>query len=805
MKQINGTVTLSFLEEDNQQRVIFRVIPLCTREGNVFRARTVDFPDQGSLRIVPDKREQSTFKERMRTMGSLCAIQLCNEGKELAKVRQNRNYDPQQGESNQFAIYSDVICEFAEEAIFEVFEEGADACGALLPRVLIRRGMALYGPVARGQALDTAALKPFGNDQYLLHTVQMPDGAERIFYWNPEQIINWRQRRGTLRRGKTSTETAEGEPMAAASSHAEASDVQQQEIATYREDSAPAYVETHLTQEIPECAREGETQQMEAIHAPEDLAGRAAKPEGAIRAARAARKQEGEIGSAMPIGKRLSILDSSITFEEQIGRLDQPVSGEANLLGRTTVASLASLTQSGAARSSGTPLVRLGGKAQQPIRNAETVQYVVEQQIRSAHRERAQDYRHIENPIENLSTALADAWETPEIRQQAMETLADNEAFMTAFRKHLQAQGRELKAVKAAQEQLQDIEAERLGLLMQLETARNDCKRAMETLHAEMNHQRRAELATLENQLHAAREEMEKLNNTLSMQSAQLQQSTLELLTHAELQICACNGDAVAIAPVIGKRKSASEMVDAIFSAMNRQGFACHEDDAIELLLHFALNDEFCIGGESLPIAELCARVILDALGLVNVSARTYEHTLLNVASLLPVNGLRTPTVEVAPLGRAKVGCYGHKTIRLLDRNAPMRQDVQLPVVYAPPFRGNLIDWKPMEPSLPTSLESFTLLREEAKPLWEAGEAWFNELDRTLREHRSALHGIATQQMRTFVSTAACRLRGGFLAAADAAVLSWVVPAIYRQEIEMDALRQTLAELPRCLTALGLR
>ena len=66
MKEINGTITLAYVEEDNRQRVIFRVIPLCTREGNVFHGGADDFPDEGSLRIVPDKREQSTFKERMR-------------------------------------------------------------------------------------------------------------------------------------------------------------------------------------------------------------------------------------------------------------------------------------------------------------------------------------------------------------------------------------------------------------------------------------------------------------------------------------------------------------------------------------------------------------------------------------------------------------------------------------------------------------------------------------------------------------------------------------------------------------------
>ena len=51
MKEINGTVTLAYVEEDNKQRVIFRVIPLCTREGGVFNDGAEDFPDEGSLRI----------------------------------------------------------------------------------------------------------------------------------------------------------------------------------------------------------------------------------------------------------------------------------------------------------------------------------------------------------------------------------------------------------------------------------------------------------------------------------------------------------------------------------------------------------------------------------------------------------------------------------------------------------------------------------------------------------------------------------------------------------------------------------
>ena len=202
MKQLNGTVTLCYLEEDNQQRVIFRVVPLCTREGVVFRSQKTEFPDHGSLRIVPDKREQSTFKERMRAMGNLCAIQLISDGKELAKVRQNRNYDPGQGECNQFAIYSDVISEFSDEGVFEVFDEGADYSSALSPRVLLRRGKVLYGPLDRTAPADWSVLRPYGNDSYLLHCVEMPDASQHTYYWDPEQTVNWRQRRGTLRCGK---------------------------------------------------------------------------------------------------------------------------------------------------------------------------------------------------------------------------------------------------------------------------------------------------------------------------------------------------------------------------------------------------------------------------------------------------------------------------------------------------------------------------------------------------------------------------------------------------------------------------
>ena len=67
--------------------------------------------------------------------------------RQLIKVRQNRNYAPDAGEKNKLAIYSDVVCEFAEDGCFEVVQPGQDASGALTRKVIIQKDKVLYGPV----------------------------------------------------------------------------------------------------------------------------------------------------------------------------------------------------------------------------------------------------------------------------------------------------------------------------------------------------------------------------------------------------------------------------------------------------------------------------------------------------------------------------------------------------------------------------------------------------------------------------------------------------------------------------------
>ena len=69
-------VVFAFLEEDNTQRVYFRLKPLLCASGDMREEALKLWPDEGGLRIVPDKNEQCYFKDRMRELGSYCLMDL---------------------------------------------------------------------------------------------------------------------------------------------------------------------------------------------------------------------------------------------------------------------------------------------------------------------------------------------------------------------------------------------------------------------------------------------------------------------------------------------------------------------------------------------------------------------------------------------------------------------------------------------------------------------------------------------------------------------------------------------------------
>ena len=805
MKEINGTITLSYVEEDNRQRVIFRVIPLCTREGSTFHGGEEDFPDEGSLRIVPDKREQSTFKERMREIGGLCVVQLLSDGKELMKVRQNRNYAPDQGEQNQFAIYSDVICEFAEDGCFEVVEVGSAAGDALTPRVLLHKNKLLYGPVNREEAEKTAVeeLKPFGNDRFLLHTIETPALGRHLIYWNPEATLNWRQRRNTLRRRDRSG--AEDGEENASGPEMEETAPKAQPLRAQPEDAAQPDAQKNIQMAGKQGRMRVDPHTRRVERAAEILKQEEAEKE---------QKQEDQEETALPIGTRLDILDSELPFEQQISRLAQPLSESANRL-TDALAQPEEDPPEAVAHFSGTPLVQSAGRIARSAARPEPMHHVVEQQMRRQRNEvlgaemGTGTYGMIENPIENLRESLEYVWQNVDMREQAISMLLQNERFVADMTAAFCREGMNLQASAAAQEQLAEIEAERLSLLMQLESAKTNERKYREAAIASAAQKKRDEIERLKRDIKELEATKRKLGDAAQVLSMGTAEQVTDFLAARMNCLSGAGEQRVLLSPVLGKNYAQQELAEKLRMHMNESGFSLNEDEAMSLLINFSLYDAVCFRAKTIPDAQLFAAVLLESFGLQSVSATVCPGAYVEMISLLPEDARRTPTVTVQPLGTETMSVFGHKTLFLTDeRTVPTELDMVLPypVVNVPAMLmrafGHAVEWETVTPA---ALSSFSGIRADSHPMLEEAERWFGELKRALSQAEVVMPEAMLLSMRRFIEVASRKVRGGFLAAADTAVCHWVVPLLLLRKGDADKLSNVLAGLPHTLDLLGIR
>ncbi len=787
MKDINGTVTLAYVEEDNKQRVIFRVIPLCTREGVSFHDASEDFPDEGSLRIVPDKREQSTFKERMRDISGLCAIHLVNDGaKELIKVRQNRNYAPDAGEKNKLAIYSDVVCEFAEDGCFEVVQPGQDASGALTRKVIIQKDKVLYGPVLKEEASSASldSLHPFGNDRFLLQNIQNDLLGSRMIYWDPEAIINWRQRRNAMRRKERAEEKAELD-------------------AAMLTASAPAVEETQPdTKPQQTVVREKTVEPRKRAEKNE----KAEKKETPDKTEKAEKDRVTE-NTALPIGTKLDILDQQLTFDQQISRLDQGIGSTAN---RLTMDETPSEEEEPEIIShfNGTPLVPSAKPITKSAARPESMHHVVEQQLfQNNEGENRSIYRMVENPIDSLNRCLDYVWQNADMRSQAIEKLSENETFMRDMLQIFRRRGLNTQASAAAQEQLAEIEAERLSLLMQLDTAKQNAKQYREEAIASLSQKLRAESEKLKNEIQALEKTKKKLTDETQALSQQNARQTIDFFSQNMQCMSGAGEERIMLSPVIGCHYEASELAEKLRVHMNESGYGINEDDAMGLLIYFSVNDTLCLCAATEADAARFAQVMLESFGLQSVSGTILPESYVEVVSILPEDGQRTPTVTIQSLGTESMSIYGHKTLYLATSHQienystaglPAHPIVHVPTAIKRAF-GRVEDFQAVQPA---SLSSFMDIRSDTHPMLSEADKWFAELKARIEKEEFAVPRATLIDMRRFIEVATRKVRGGFLAAADSAVCHWLVPAIRLGQIKPEHFASIVAGLPRAMRLL---
>jgi len=175
-------LVLAYIEEDNIQRAHFRVCPLLTVHGDVQEEARKLWPDLGSLRIVPDRNEQHTFKERMRTLGHFCVMNLVGIPADANKIRTNKNYKPERGEANQFILYSDTVHPLPEHTFFEVLagsaaDYSALAEKAITPLFYVQQDDTFYGPVRRSEPeMPSTAAEVQG----VLYPLACPDQSQHV-------------------------------------------------------------------------------------------------------------------------------------------------------------------------------------------------------------------------------------------------------------------------------------------------------------------------------------------------------------------------------------------------------------------------------------------------------------------------------------------------------------------------------------------------------------------------------------------------------------------------------------------------
>ena len=787
MKDINGTVTLAYVEEDNKQRVIFRVIPLCTREGVSFHDASEDFPDEGSLRIVPDKREQSTFKERMRDISGLCAIHLVNDGaKELIKVRQNRNYAPDAGEKNKLAIYSDVVCEFAEDGCFEVVQPGQDASGALTRKVIIQKDKVLYGPVLKEEAASVSldSLHPFGNDRFLLQNIQNDLLGSRTIYWDPEAIINWRQRRNAMRRKERAEEKAELD-------------------AAMLTASAPAVEETQPdTKPQQTVVREKTVEPRKRAEKNE----KAEKKETPDKTEKTEKDRVTE-NTALPIGTKLDILDQQLTFDQQISRLDQGIGSTANRLTMDETPSEEDEPEI-ISHFNGTPLVPSAKPITKSAARPESMHHVVEQQLfQNNEGENRSIYRMVENPIDSLNRCLDYVWQNADMRSQAIEKLSENETFMRDMLQIFRRRGLNTQASAAAQEQLAEIEAERLSLLMQLDSAKQNAKQYREEAIASLSQKLRAESEKLKNEIQSLEKTKKKLTDETQVLSQQNARQTIDFFSQNMQCMSGAGEERIMLSPVIGCHYEASELAEKLRVHMNESGYGINEDDAMGLLIYFSVNDTLCLCAATEADAARFAQVMLESFGLQSVSGTILPESYVEVVSILPEDGQRTPTVTIQSLGTESMSIYGHKTLYLATSHQienystaglPAHPIVHVPTAIKRAF-GRVEDFQAVQPA---SLSSFMDIRSDTHPMLSEADKWFAELKARIEKEEFAVPRATLIDMRRFIEVATRKVRGGFLAAADSAVCHWLVPAIRLGQIKPEHFASIVAGLPRAMRLL---
>lgn len=520
----------------------------------------------------------------------------------------------------------------------------------------------------------------------------------------------------------------------------------------------------------------------------------------------------------LPIGQLLQILDKADTHEETLRQLNKPVSENANLLRQKEKRIADAPVPQWNGSLSGTPLVRkpLHVAAQQPKNR---IQEVVSSQWSIGKYEppaqnlpAGMNMRLVENPIEAACTSLREAWKAENAHEQLVDFMLSLEGIRNLLESKL-CNGENVTVMqRVLRQRLQDLEAERLTALCELDRAHRDLDAYKQELLTALSARIARETGKLEADRQDAAEQVESLKtqiNALTLQRDALLAKVNELSSSvlpeavaritAEAQMCLpIPGVPLRLHPVSGIRAELDDLISRITNTCADAGIQVDRNTAIALMVLLAVSPRIGVTSATPAAAATLLQNLACAMGWQSSYAHQYaaeQHPLVGLRPLDSTPAILATSLPSYSAVNSVTKLLLHRSAVSLTRNAAYDAS-QWPIV--------------MLPSLPTVTEkNYTdatpISAASIAKVAEKGSASDTELDAVLSHVLNAvtpLSGAARKEMYRFISVSAGLMEGGLPVAADWGILLWIIPALEKGARCAESVKTRLDEFPLSLSKL---
>ena len=775
-----GKTVLVYLEEDNIQRAYFRVRPLLSEDGAVDKQALAEFPDEGYLRIVPDKNEQHTFKDRMRTLCGLCVLNLKDLPPDVNKIRTNKNYSPARGENNQFIVYSDAVQAMPQDVFYQVVPEG-QLDSALTPLVFTRSGANIQGP------FDCTTHQPSGDviqlppDSSAIYTVELPDNRELLFYCprtvKEEPAASEAENKEEIRQEEPKAESIPAEKTAPAQEESKPVQEENKPVSPWKRQldmimagEKPAKPESPAIQKNEKIEKIEKTPKAEVI--PAEKTEKPAKPN-----MQNALQQIQQMNGELQVSSRMK--DEAKPFQPApIQQPQQPLSGTK-------------LYQPAGSKKQG------GMKAHNALAEAVDMQknpnrYESRYEAPGACISASAQMSDVQNPVEHFRHTLQKVWMMPDTHRQVINSLMNVQGMRPALAKAL-CEGKQDLTLAAMHNQLQELEAERLMTLMQLDDAKAAKQKIKDEVLSSLSRQEKAaqdKLAQIVQEKQHCIDELSKQQDAL-IKECEAAAKQLNEMPWQDI-----------IAPHCGSDVTEKELMTRMLTCLKDQGFKVTEDDVRALLITLALTDDsVCLLADTRSDARTMAYAIAAALGTSSHDVTGLPIRILNGGDA-PVFTCDTESVH-RPIKNAVHMILCDKQMNPLTEESEMSEDY-----YTAPWL--CFDAETDDESLPKALPVYSAVSRNClkRAMLKDGEVSeavrkvIVSLCQGLRDAGAALPLKLRSKLCMFILSAQDVMKGGVAAAIDYAVCAIVVPHVQAYALDKEAVLPLMQAMPRTLKEL---